>query len=107
VLLLAVAGALVVLAATLGLVVQAAGTRAHAQAAADLAAVSAARAAQRAAFGAPGGREPCDVAAGVADHNGTALAACDESAGGIVAVAVTVETPAGGARATARAGPRS
>lgn len=106
VLLLGVVAVLVVLAVTLGLVVQAVAGRTRAQTAADLAAISAARAAQRAAFGGHGARDPCGVAAEVAERNGAVLAACEEDVGGVVAVEVVADAGAGVARAEARAGPR-
>jgi len=106
VLVVAVAAVVLVLAVALALVVQGTVARARAQAAADLAAVSAARAAQRAAFHQAGAGEPCDVAATVAGRNDAALTGCEESAGGIVGVGVAIDTVAGPARADARAGPR-
>lgn len=106
VMVVAIAAVVLALAVALGLVVQATVARARAQAAVDLAAVSAARAAQRAAFHLAGAGAPCDVAATVAERNTAALTSCEESAGGIVTVGVAVDTVAGPAGATARAGPR-
>lgn len=106
VLTLAVAGTLVVLAVALGLLVQATVARARAQLVADLSALAAAREVQRASFGEPGAEQPCTRAAAVATHNGGVVVRCAESTGGKVAVDVTVPTPTGVARASARAGPR-
>lgn len=106
VLVLTVAVALVTLAAALGLLVQGAVGRARAQSAADLTALAAARAAQRAAFEVPGARDPCAVAADVAVHGGGRLVSCDEGAGAVVRVDVAVDRGPVAFRATARAGPR-
>lgn len=105
VLTLAVAATLVVLAVALGLLSQATVVRAKAQAVADLSAIAAAQAAQRAVFVGTGA-EPCDRAAEVAKRNGGAITACDEGTAAVVAVTVEVHAGVGAVRAAARAGPR-
>ena len=104
---LAVAGVVVVLAAALGLDVQATVARTRAQSVADLSALAAARQAQRAAFAAPGAVDPCGRAGEVAAHNGGTVVRCTERTGGEVAVEAAVSTPLGTAHATALAGARS
>lgn len=104
VLLLAVVAAALILATAAVALARAADARGTAQAAADLAAIAAAQAAQR-----PGGG-PCAVAARVVGANGAALSACSVEAGGDVEVVVTVAVePLTGwhtaAIAVARAGP--
>lgn len=104
---LAVAGALVVLAAGLGLFVRASVAHARAQVVADLSALAAAREAQRAAFGEPGTVDPCARATEVAVHNGGVVVGCAERPLGRVAVDAAVPTSLGTTRARALAGPRS
>lgn len=75
--------------------------RTRAQAAADLAALSAATAAMY------GSDAPCETAWETARRNGAEQTSCDAEAG-VFTVSVQVPAPAGGtARATARAGPAS
>lgn len=98
----AVALALALAAVALARVAHARGT---AQAAADLAAIAAAEAAQR-----PLGGDPCAVAARVVAANGADLTGCTLEPGGFVTVstAVVVAAPAGWqgtTSASARAGP--
>jgi len=105
VLTLAAACVVVVLAAALGLLAQAAQVRARAQSVADLSALSAAREAQRAAFGDPDAVEPCGRAGAVATHNGGRVAACTLLAAGRVRIEAVVAAPVGEAEASALAGP--
>ena len=99
VLLLAVVGALAVVAAAIGLLAAAQSARGRAQSAADLAALAAASAWQE------GWGDPCGIAAIAVRRNGGRLADCDALPGGVVAVVVSVRSPAGAATAHAHAGP--
>lgn len=100
--------AVIVVALTLALAAAALARAAHArgtaQAAADLAAIAAATAAQR-----PVGGDPCAVAAHVAAQNGARLDRCAVLAGGDVELSTSVAVDLGAFTATAsaqaRAGP--
>jgi secretion/DNA translocation related TadE-like protein len=103
VLLLAVVVVALVLATGVVALARAAHARGTAQAAADLAAIAAAEAAQR-----PAGGDPCAVAAQVAAANGAATAGCTVEAGGFVSVITTVTVvPLMGWRTTATGGSRA
>ncbi|WP_456844413.1 Rv3654c family TadE-like protein [Cellulomonas sp. P5_C6] len=101
VLLLAVVGAAVSVAAMLGLLGSAQLARGRAQTAADLGALAGASRLLDAAG------DPCELAGEVVGRNGARLAGCVDEGGGVVTVRVVVPGPAGDAVAAARAGPAS
>jgi secretion/DNA translocation related TadE-like protein len=103
VLLLAVVVVALVLATGAVALARAAHARGTAQAAADLAAIAAAEAAQR-----PVGGDPCGVAVEVATANGATTATCTLEPGGFVSVTTSVVVvPLAGWRTTATAGSRA
>lgn len=106
VLVIALVAVVFVLAAGLGVVARGHLDRARAQAAADLAALAAAGSIAvpaGVALAAPARRDPCALAGEVAGRNAAAVDRCTVVTGGVVEVRVR----AGGAAATASAGPRS
>lgn len=100
-LVVAVVAVTVTLAGWLGLLASAQAARGRAQAAADLAALAAARRVL------DGRDDACGLAAQVVVRNGSRLAACADEGIGVVSVQVTVPTMLGDAQADARAGPRA
>ena len=119
VLVLAVVGVVMVLAASVGLLARAQAARSGAQAAADLAALAGASSIavpegvvlpgvgrHAGPFeGVPGG--PCALAAIVTEQNEASMEQCVVLRGGVVQVAAVRATVVGPARAVARAGPAS
>lgn len=122
VLVVAVVGVVLVLAAAVGLLARAQAARSGAQGAADLGALAAAasiavpegvvRASDlglgrrgRSPDGSPGG--PCALAVEVVGRNGAVVLGCTVLPGGVVQVAAARRTVVGTARAVARAGPAS
>ena len=100
-LIVAVVAVAVTLAGWLGLLASAQAARGRAQAAADLAALAAAR------WVLDGRDDACGLAEQVVIRNGSRLAACADEGIGVVSVRVTVSTILGDAQAAARAGPRA
>lgn len=102
VLMLAVVAALAVVALAVAMLAGTSAARTRAQAAADLAALSAGTAAMFAAA------VPCEIADETARRNGAVLVSCADEGAGVFVVSVRVPAPAGRvAGATARAGPAS
>lgn len=102
VLMIGVVGALLLLAAFVGLLGGSAAARGSAQAVADLAALAAADADML------GTGDPCARASAVAERNGGTLIGCDSEGEGVYTVTAGVGAPAGRtAHARARAGPES